>query len=396
MPKKEKDAIEKRLSEICAAINNGAFGGEGHDAVTYLGEEDIQSLERFSSGNIDLDEALGGGWPKGRFIEIFGPESGGKTTLVLHAIAEHQKKYPDEIVGLVDSEYSFDADYASKLGVNVSRLIVTQPTSGQQALNIMRQLIQHGVKCLVVDSVAALTTKEELEGDLGDAQVADQARMMSRALRTLTTEAGSRKATIFFTNQVREKIGIAYGEKTTTPAGRALKHYASIRVQVSRIGHVKEKIDGEDIIVSAKTKADVKKNKTAPPFRSAEFVISFGHGIDKEAAVLDKAIELGIVERRGSWLQRGEEQLGQGRAVVLQRMREDPKLTEELSNAIKQAEVSKRAEGKQAEQTSDGGVKAPFKMKRASFSKHLDKDVDRLDTPEESEGQEGGTEVTDA
>ena len=265
MVKQEKDAIEKRLSEICSAINNGMFGGEGHDAVTYLGEEEIQTIERFSSGSIDLDEALGGGWPKGRFIEIFGPESGGKTTLVLHAIAEHQKKYPDEIVALVDSEYSFDADYAAKLGVNVRRLIVTQPTSGQQALNIMRQLIQKGVKCLVVDSVAALTTREELEGDLGDVQVADQARMMSRALRTLTTEAGTRKATILFTNQVRDKIGIAYGEKTTTPAGRALKHYASIRVHVCRIGHVKEKIDGEDVIVSARTKAEVKKNKTAPP-----------------------------------------------------------------------------------------------------------------------------------
>jgi recombination protein RecA len=376
--KAEKDAKESRLKEICIAINKGTFGGEGHDAVTYLGSREMQILERFSSGCSALDEALGGGWPKGRFIEIFGPESGGKTTLVLHAIAEYQKAYPENIVALVDSEYSFDEEYAAKLGVDTKHLIVHQPSSGQQAMNIIKQLIQAGVQCIIVDSVAALTTKEELEGDIGDVQVADQARMMSRGLRTLTTEAGSRKATVFWTNQVREKIGVAYGDKTTTPAGRALKHYASIRVQVSRIGMVKEKIDDEDVVVSARTKADVKKNKTAPPFKKAEFYISFGHGIDQIAGILDEALAMKVVVKRGAWFAFGDEQLAQGRNDTLQCMRDNHDLAKRIIEAVNAiVPVEQEESPRQAGETN--------------------KDVDSIDAEgEEIEPEEGEAEVKDA
>ena len=371
--KVEKSDRENRLRDICAEINKGAFGGESHDAVTYLGSREAMALERFSSGSPKLDDALGGGWPKGRFIEIFGPESGGKTTLVLHAIAEHQKRWPDEDIGLIDSEYSFDEEYAAKLGVNAKWLIVNQPSSGVQALNVMRQLIQKGVKVLVVDSVAALTTQAEMDGDLGDQQVADQARMMSRALRTLTTEAGSRKVTVFFTNQLREKIGVMYGDKTTTPAGRALKHYASIRVAITKIGTVKDKVDGEDVVVSAKTKATVKKNKTAPPFTTAEFCISFGHGIDHVAEAVDTAIELKVVQKRGAWFTFGDEQLAQGRMATLERARGDSELLGRIEAAVKVVQDEQAAKEKAAEESgtvTEGG----FKMKRASFSKKAEKE----------------------
>ena len=382
MAKKEAiDAREQRLKDICNVINKGTFGGESHDAVTYLGSRDAVALERFGSGSPKLDDALGGGWPKGRFIEIFGPESGGKTTLVLHAIASHQKQWPDEDIGLIDSEYSFDEEYAAKLGVNTKYLIVNQPSSGVQALNVMRQLIQGGVKCLVVDSVAALTTQAEMDGDLGDQQVADQARMMSRALRTLTTEAGSRKVTIFFTNQVREKIGVMYGDRTTTPAGRALKHYASIRVQISKMGTVKDKVDGEDVVVSVKTKADVKKNKTAAPFMRAEFCISFGHGIDGVAEVVDTAIEMKVIVKRGAWFSMGDEQMAQGRMAVLEMVRNDPEWFKKVSEAV---EAAKAATPKDEQ---EGG----FKMKRASFSRHAPKVEE-----DDAAGVTVEAEVTDA
>ena len=336
--KQEKtDARAERLSKICETINKGTFGGSGKDAVTWLGSRDVIEVERFSSGCIDIDEALGGGWPKGRFVEVFGPESGGKTTATLHAVAEHQKKYPDEDCALIDTEFSFDESYAKRIGVNTKYMIVHQPESGEQALNILKQLLQAGVSCIVVDSVAALTTKAELEGDIGDTHVGEQARLMSQALKQLAAEAGKRGATVFWTNQIREKIGISYGDKTTTPAGRALRHYASIRVHIRSIGKVKEKVNGEDVVVSSRNKIDVKKNKVAPPFKTAEFCISFGYGIDTIAAVLDTAIAMKIIDKRGSWLIYGTEQLGQGRAIVLDRMRKDTELVTTLSEAIAKA-----------------------------------------------------------
>lgn len=346
MAKKSKEdaadeARAKRLEKICETINKGAFGGDKKDAVTWLGSRDAIALERFPSGCLALDDALGGGWPKGRFIEIYGPESAGKSTVVLHAIAEHQKKYPDEDCALIDLEFSFDEEYAQSLGVNTKYLIVHQPDSGEQALNILNQLILAGVRCFAFDCVAALTTKAELDGDLGDTHVGEQARLMSQSLRRLAAEAGKRNATVLFTNQVREKIGISYGDKTTTPAGRALRHWASIRVHVRATGRVKENIGGEEVVVSSTHIADVKKNKTAAPFKKAEFVISFGHGIDTIAAILDSAMSLGIIVKRGSWISMDNQQLGQGRAVVLDMLRKDAEFRQKVTEAI----AAKKAAG---------------------------------------------------
>jgi len=335
---------EERLKLICETINKTAFGGKDKDALTYLGSRESIVMDRFSSGDSGLDDALGGGWPKGRFIELFGPESGGKSTLVLHAIAEHQKKYPEEDCALIDTEFSFDESYARRVGVNTQYLMVHQPDSGEQALNILKLLMQNGVTCIAVDSVAALTTKAELEGDIGDQHMGQQARLMSGALRQLAAEAGRDNATVFWTNQVRDKIGVMWGDKTTTPAGHALPHYASIRCNICAIGKVKEKVKGEDVVVSSKNKVTVKKNKTAPPFRTAEFCISFGHGIDSVAAILDASIEYKVVIKRGGWfyLDGGATQFGQGRADILDKLRKDPtllkKITDELALA-KQAGV---------------------------------------------------------
>ena len=252
---------EARIAKMCETINKGEHGGTNKDAMTWLGSREVKKLGRFSSGDPELDAALGGGWPIGRFIEIYGPESGGKSTLCLHAIAEFQKLFPDDDVALIDTEYSFDEEYAAALGVNTRWLMVHQPDNGTQALNVLEELIKLGVRLIIVDSVAALTTKEEMEGDLGDAQVAEQARLMSRALRRLTGEAGKRQTTVLWTNQLREKIGVTYGDTTTTPAGRALKHYASIRVGVRRVATEKEIVDGVKVAIANETKADVKKNK---------------------------------------------------------------------------------------------------------------------------------------
>lgn len=388
---KKIDDREARIKAICESINKGTFGGEKHDAVTYLGSGDSVTMERFSSGCSSLDDALGGGWPKGRFIEVFGPESGGKTTLVLHAVAEHQKKYPDEDVGLIDSEFAFDEEYARALGVNTKHLIVNQPESGEQALNVLSLLIKSGVKCLVVDSVAALTTKAELDGDIGDTHVGEQARLMSQALRRLVQEAGSRDTTVFWTNQVREKIGIMWGDKSTTPAGRALKHYASIRVNVVRIGTVKEKINGEDVAVCNRTKADVKKNKTAPPFRVAEFYISYGHGIDTAAALLDGALARKVITKRGSWFFFNGEQLSQGRMDMLDVMRKDTELNQKISAALEEA----KAKGVQPESEQEQEQEPKMDMKRPKGAKKPAViDVDAVDSPE-TEGVSEEVEVKD-
>jgi recombination protein RecA len=334
MAKRQKKTADEeraaRVAQICSTINAGDWGGEDKNAVTWLGSRDTVPVQRWTSGCGVLDDALGGGWPKGRFIEFFGPEMGGKTTAALHAIAEHQKAFPGEDIGFIDSEYAFDEEYAQVIGVDTKYLIVNQPEHGKQALNVLEQLVKMGLGLMVVDSVAALTTKEELEGDIGDIQVGAQARMMSGALRRLNVEAGRRDTSIIWTNQVREKIGVKFGSPETTPAGRALRHYASLRVRFSRIGHIKE----GDAIVSSKTKADVKKNKVAPPFRIAEFCITFGIGIDIVAALLDEAIALKLVEKRGSWLAFDGQQLGQGRPAVINMLRTDEERKALIAKAI--------------------------------------------------------------
>lgn len=334
----QQNSLESRLERICATINKTTYGGENHDAVSWIGSSASTDIERFPSGDAGLDEALGGGWPKGRFIELYGAPSSGKSTLTLQAIAEHQKKYPDEICALIDTEYTFDCHYAENIGVDVRHLLTLQPESGRQALNVLNQMILEGVKLIVVDSVAALTTDAELEGDIGDLHVGEQARLMSAGLRKLTISAGQNNATVFWTNQVRDKIGgFGYGDKTTTPAGHALKHYASVRVQVITIGKNKEKVNGEDVVVSAKTRVSVQKNKTAAPFKTAEFSISFGWGIDKVASVFDKAIERGVIKKSGTTFSFNGEKIEVGRQKSMDRLRTDSKLMEAVSSAVASA-----------------------------------------------------------
>jgi recombination protein RecA len=324
----------ERIAKMCATINNGDFGGENKDAVIVLGSRDSISIERWSSGDKELDWALGGGWPKGRFIELYGPESGGKTTLLLHAIAGHQRIYPDEDVALIDTEFAFDEEYAAALGVQTRWLIVHQPESGEQALNVLRQLIQLGVGCVGVDSVAALTTRAEVDGALGDDQVAAQARLMSKSLKVLTQEAGKRRATVFWTNQIRDLINVSYGDKTTTPAGHALKHYASIRVGIKRISSQKETIEGVEQFVANLVRCDVKKNKTAPPFRKAEFYISYGHGIDPAVSVFDSAVTRKVILQKGSWFSFEGNNLAAGRGKCIVLLQENKELLDRISAAL--------------------------------------------------------------
>lgn len=335
----------ERIEKICAGINKTY----GEETVNWLGSGDSIQMERFPSGCPALDRALGGGWPRGRFIELYGPESGGKTTTLLHAIAEHQKKYPDEDCALIDTEFSFDDDYAKALGVNTEFVIVNQPDHGEQALQVLRDLIRSGVRCIGVDSVAALVPKAEIEGEIGDAHVGQQARLMSQTMRMLTGEASRAKCTIFWTNQVREKIGVTYGDKTTTPGGRALKFYAAIRVSIAAIAKVRE----GDEVVSNKVEADVKKNKTAPPFRKAQFYISFGKGIDRIAAIVDPAIELKILAKKGNTYsfvspdKKEAEVVGVGRKQVMDAIRGSQELQDKVTAAVDNPEAYWKSIGKE-------------------------------------------------
>jgi recombination protein RecA len=367
----KSESRESRISRICSEINKSDWGGEDNNAVTWLGSRETVSIPRWSSGCPALDDALGGGWPKGRFIEFFGPPSGGKTTACYHAIAEHQKAFPDEDCGLVDSEFTFDEEYAQAIGVNTKYLIVHQPEHGKQALNVLGMFIKMGLGLCVVDSVAALTTKEELEGDVGNIQVGAQARMMSTALKRLTAEAGLRHTSVIWTNQIREKIGVKWGNPETTPAGHALKHYASIRCRFNHIGNIKE----GDEIVSSKTRADVQKNKTSAPFRRAEFCITFGIGIDIVAAILDDAIAYKVVDKRGSWLSFEGEQLGQGRAIVLSMLRSDAAMTDRIRKALEDKKLLIETGGKtinvSEKETAGKEIKRP---KRTPVMDEVDQD----------------------
>ena len=303
----------------------------GKGSVMRLGDQEVEKVESISSGSIGIDVALGiGGYPKGRVVEIYGPESSGKTTLTLHAIAECQKG--GGIAAFIDAEHAFDRFYAEKLGVDLGELVISQPDNGEQALEIADNLIRSGaVDALVIDSVAALTPKSEIEGEMGDSKMGLHARLMSQALRKLTSSISKTNCTVFFINQLREKIGVMFGNPETTTGGNALKFYASVRIDIRRSTQLK---DTEGGALGNKTRVKIVKNKVAPPFKTAEFDIMYGEGISKTGEILDIGVDLDIIEKSGSWFSYGGSKLGQGRDSVKSILKDNPELMEELEQKI--------------------------------------------------------------
>lgn len=304
----------------------------GKGTVMKMGDRAVEEVEVIPSGSLGLDLALGvNGYPKGRIIEIYGPESSGKTTLTLHAIAEAQKA--GGIAAFIDAEHAFDRHYAEKLGVDIENLIISQPDNGEQALEIAENLIRSGaIDIVVIDSVAALTPKSEIEGEMGDSKMGLHARLMSQALRKLTGTISKTNCTVFFINQLREKIGVMFGNPETTTGGNALKFYASVRLDIRRSSQIKE---GENVIGN-RTKVKVVKNKVAPPFKTAEFDIMYGEGVSKTGEILDLAVEFEIIKKAGSWFSYGETKLGQGRDAVKALIKDNPELADELELKIKE------------------------------------------------------------
>ena len=310
----------------------------GKGSIMKMGDDHVQEVEVIPTGSIALNAALGvGGYPKGRIIEIYGPESSGKTTLAIHAIAEAQKA--GGIAAFIDAEHAFDRFYAAKLGVDIDNLWISQPDNGEQALEIAEQLIRSSaIDIIVIDSVAALTPKAEIEGDMGDNKVGLQARLMSQALRKLTSAISKTNTTCIFINQLREKIGVMFGNPETTTGGNALKFYASVRLDIRGIGKIK---DGDDI-KGNQVRVKVIKNKVAPPFRKAEFDIMFGEGISRSGEIIDLGTELGIIKKSGAWYSYNDSKLGQGRDAAKQCVNDNPELAEELSALILEALKEKK------------------------------------------------------
>lgn len=320
----KKQALDLALSQITKQFGDGS--------IMKLGDQSKIDVELFSSGSLALDLALGGGYPKGRIIEIYGPESSGKTTLALHAIAEIQKQGGQ--AAFIDAEHALDPAYARKIGVNTADLLISQPDNGEQALEICETLVRSGaVDLIIVDSVAALVPQAEIDGDMGDAQMGLQARLMSQAMRKLTGIISKTKATVIFINQIRMKIGVMFGNPETTTGGNALKFYASVRIDIRRIGQIK---DGENVSGN-RTKIKVVKNKIAAPFRTAEFDIMYNEGVSKTGDVLDLAVSHGVMEKAGAFLKYNGETLGQGREAVKRLFKEKPELMAEIETKVREA-----------------------------------------------------------
>lgn len=321
----KKKALEMAMGQIEKQFGKGA--------IMRLGENAHMNIETIPTGSIGLDIALGvGGVPRGRIVEIFGPESSGKTTVALHIVAEAQKAGGD--AAFIDAEHALDPNYAKKLGVDIDNLIVSQPDTGEQALEIAEALVRSGaIDVIVIDSVAALVPKAEIDGEMGDSHVGLQARLMSQALRKLAGVISKSKTTAIFINQLREKVGIMFGNPETTPGGRALKFYASVRLDVRRIESIKQGTE----VVGNRTRVKVVKNKVAPPFREAEFDIMYGQGISIEGSILDVAVNLDIINKSGAWFSYNGQRIGQGRENVKQFLRENPQITKEVDTKIRES-----------------------------------------------------------
>lgn len=328
----EKDKMNEEKLKVLNSTLEKLEKAYGKGAVMKLGEKAIENIEVISTGSIGLDVALGvGGFPRGRVIEIFGPESSGKTTLAIHAIAEAQKQ--GGIAAFIDAEHAFDRFYAEKLGVKTAELLVSQPDNGEQALEIADNLIRSGaIDIIVIDSVAALTPKSEIEGDMGDSKMGLQARLMSQAMRKLTATISKTGCCCIFINQLREKIGVMFGNPETTTGGNALKFYASVRIDIRRSSQIK---DG-DTVSGNRVKVKVVKNKVAPPFRTAEFDILYGEGISKVGEIVDLGVEKNIVKKAGSWFSYQDSKLAQGREAVKQLLLDNPELADEIEAKIKE------------------------------------------------------------
>ena len=330
MAEEKDNKINKEKQKALRATMDNIEKTYGKGSIMKMGDEEVVQIEVISSGSIALNVALGvGGYPRGRVVEIYGPESSGKTTLAIHAIAEAQKA--GGVAAFIDAEHAFDRFYAEKLGVNIDELLISQPSSGEEALEITEQLIRSSALDLVViDSVAALTPKAELEGEMGDSKMGLQARLMSQALRKLTGTISKTNTTCMFINQLREKIGVMFGNPETTTGGNALKFYSSVRLDIRRIGAVK---DGDDM-KGNHTRVRVVKNKVAPPFRKAEFDILYGEGISRLGEIVDLGSDLGIIKKSGSWYSYQETRLGQGREAAKTSIKDNPELAEELEKLI--------------------------------------------------------------
>ena len=331
--KKENTAISPEKLKALQMAMEKIEKSHGKGSIMRMGDDNIEDVEVIHSGSIALDYALGvGGYPRGRIIEIYGPESSGKTTLAIHAIAEAQKL--GGIAAIIDAEHAFDRFYAEKLGVDVNNLLISQPDNGDQALEIADQLIRSSaIDIIVIDSVAALTPKAEIEGEMGENKVGLQARLMSQALRKLTSTISKTNTTCIFINQLREKIGVMFGNPETTTGGNALKFYSSVRLDIRRVSQIK---DGEDVLGNL-VRVKVVKNKVAPPFRKAEFEIMFGEGISRAGEVLDLATARGIVKKSGSWFSYNDTKLGQGRDAVKRIIEDNPELCEEIEAQVRES-----------------------------------------------------------
>jgi len=337
--KREEKEVKKDQGERAKALELALAHIEkqfGKGSIMKMGQETHASVESIPTGALSLDLAIGvGGIPRGRVIEIYGPESSGKTTLSLSVIAEAQKK--GGVAAFIDAEHAFDSTYAKKLGVNLDDLLISQPDSGEQALEICETLVKSSaLDVVVIDSVAALVPRAEIEGEMGDSHMGLQARLMSQALRKLTSSISKSKTSVIFINQIREKIGVMFGNPETTPGGRALKFYASVRLDIRRIENIKV----NDLSVGSHVRVKVVKNKVAPPFRQAEFDIIYNEGISKTGDIIDLAVNLGIIEKSGSWLIYGEQKLGQGRDNAKAFLKENPKVFHELEKKIKEKVIA--------------------------------------------------------